>query len=228
MSYAMIQNGPSRSFPETDAFLAAASAEKGADILVLCGAPFVGDPGKKAILVELGNESLAEHIGDNSAHANVLGFARYRNGDDAPSRLVELVRPVSASDAAVTAATEIFTKAGLEVVVSADQIGRIINRLVIPKYNAALRFLDEGLASQADMDLTCKLGLGYPDGPLERIFRGGMARHYDVTHVLFETYGTPAYAPPRRAIVAKKIEDRRATLRSARELRAAAPVNDGA
>ena len=77
---------------------------------------------------------------------------------------------------------------------------------MIPKYNAALRFLDEGLATQADMDLTCKLGLGYPDGPLERIFRGGMARHYDVTQALFETYGTPAYAPPRRAIVAKNLD----------------------
>jgi 3-hydroxybutyryl-CoA dehydrogenase len=208
MTYAMNQNVPSRSFPEGDAFLSGASAETGADVIVLCGVPFVADAGKKAILIELGNESLAEHIGDDSAHTNVLGFARYRNGDDAPSRLIELVRPLSASDAAVAAATELFTKAGLEVVVSADQIGRIINRLVIPKYNAALRFLDEGLATQADMDLTCKLGLGYPDGPLERIFRGGMARHYDVTHALFETYGTSSYAPPRRAIVAHQ-RDRR-------------------
>jgi 3-hydroxybutyryl-CoA dehydrogenase len=208
MTYTIIQNGPSRSFPEGDAFLAGASKDNGANVLVLCGAPFEADSGKTAILVELGNESLAEHVGDDGNHANVLGFARYRNGDDAPSRLIELVRPVSASDGAVAAASEIFTKAGLEVVVSADQIGRIINRLVIPKYNAALRFLDEGLATQADMDLTCKLGLGYPDGPLERIFRGGMARHYDVTHALFETYGTPAYAPPRRAIVAKNASEK--------------------
>jgi 3-hydroxybutyryl-CoA dehydrogenase len=203
MTYTIIQNGPSRSFPEGDGFLSGASKDKGTDVLVLCKAPFAADPSKTAILVELGNESLAQHIGNDSAHSNVVGFARYRNGDDAPSKLVELVRPLSASDAAVAVATELFTKAGLEVVVSADQIGRIVNRLVIPKYNAALRFLDERLATQADMDLTCKLGLGYPDGPLERIFRGGMARHYHVTHALFETYGTPAYAPPRRAIVAK-------------------------
>lgn len=206
MIYTIIQNGPSRSFPEGDAFLSAASKDTSAEILILCGASFTPDPGRTAILVELGDESLAEHIGEDSAAANVLGFARYRNGDDAPSKLVELVRPASASDAAVAAAFEIFGKAGLEVVASADQIGRIVNRLAIPKYNAALRFLDEGLATQADMDLTCKLGLGYPDGPLERIFRGGMARHYEVTQALFETYGTPAYAPPRRAIVAKNSE----------------------
>lgn len=204
MSYTIILNGPSRSFPKGGAFLSGASPDE-ADVVFYCGAPFVADPGKAAILIELGNESLAEHIGEDAAPSNVLGFARYRNGDDAPSKLVELVRPTSASDAAVMAATEVFKQAGLEVVVSTDQIGRIINRLVIPKYNAALRFLDEGLATQADMDLTCKLGLGYPDGPLERIFRGGMVRHFDVTHALFETYGTPAYAPPRRAIVAKNL-----------------------
>ncbi len=204
MTYAIIQNGASRSFPDGEGFLTEASHN--ADVLLLLGAPFVADPAKRVILIELGNESLAEHIGDDGSHSNVLGFSRYRNGDDAPSRLIELVRPSSSSDAAVAAASDLFLKAGFEVVVSADQIGRILNRLVVPKYNAALRFLDEGLATQADMDLTCKLGLGYPDGPLERVLRGGMARHYDVTHALFETYGSSCYAPPRRAIAADRLK----------------------
>jgi 3-hydroxybutyryl-CoA dehydrogenase len=204
MAYAINQNGSSRSFPDGDSFLQNASRASNADILILSGVPFAADAGKRAILIELGTESLAEHVGDDCAHTNVLGFARYRNGDDAPSQLIELVRPAGASDAAVAAAREMFKTAGLEVVVSSDQIGRIINRLVLPKYNAALRFLDEGLATQADMDLTCKLGLGYPDGPIERVVRGGLARHYDVTQALFETYGTSSYAPPRRAIVAMR------------------------
>jgi 3-hydroxybutyryl-CoA dehydrogenase len=80
--------------------------------------------------------------------------------------------------------------------------GRIVSRLVAPKYNAALRFLDEGLATQKDMDLTCKLGLGYPDGPIERVTRGGLANYYEVSRVLFDAFGTAAYAPPRRALVA--------------------------
>jgi 3-hydroxybutyryl-CoA dehydrogenase len=54
------------------------------------------------------------------------------------------------------------------------------------------------------MDLTCKLGLGYPDGPIERVMRGGLANHYSASQALFEAYGTPAYAPPRRASVAYK------------------------
>lgn len=204
MAYAINQSGSSRSFPDGDSFLQNASRAANAEILVLSGVPFQADDSKSAILIELGNESLAEHIGEDNVPGNALGFARYRNGDDAPSSLIELVRPASASDAAVAAARDMFKAAGLEVVVSSDQIGRIINRLVLPKYNAALRFLDEGLATQSDMDLTCKLGLGYPDGPIERVVRGGLARHFEVTQALFETYGTSSYAPPRRAVVAMR------------------------
>jgi 3-hydroxybutyryl-CoA dehydrogenase len=100
----------------------------------------------------------------------------------------------------------VFEAAGLVVVVCADQAGRIIDRLVRPKYNAALRFLDEGLATAKDMDTTCKLGLGYPDGPIERVERGGLAYHHDVTRALFETYGAAGYAPARRAVVGKSRE----------------------
>jgi 3-hydroxybutyryl-CoA dehydrogenase len=146
------------------------------------------------------------HAGEDEDAANVLGFARYRNGDDVPSGLVELVRGPITADEAVSAARAVFESAGLTVVVCTDQAGRIIDRLVRPKYNAALRLLDEGLASQADIDTTCRLGLGYPDGPIERTLRGGLVAHYDICSSLFEVYGTPAYAPARRAVVAKMRE----------------------
>jgi 3-hydroxyacyl-CoA dehydrogenase-like protein len=201
MRYVVIGAGVSRSFPDGDAFLSKATTAKDADVLIYAGAPFVADPAKISILVELRDESLAEHVGEGGL-SNVLGFARYRNGDDTPSPLIELVRQPASGDAAIQAAKTVFEDAGLQVVLSSDQIGRIINRLVLPKYNAALRFLDEGLATQADMDLTCKLGLGYPDGPIERVIRGGLANHYTRTKALFEAYGTSCYAPPRQAIVA--------------------------
>ncbi len=201
MRYVVIGAGVSPSFPDGDAFLSKATTAKDADVLIYAGAPFVADPAKIAILVELRDESLAEHVGEGGL-SNVLGFARYRNGDDTPSPLIELVRQPASGDAAIQAAKTVFEDAGFQVVLSSDQIGRIINRLVLPKYNAALRFLDEGLATQADMDLTCKLGLGYPDGPIERVIRGGLANHYTRTKALFEAYGTSCYAPPRQAIVA--------------------------
>jgi 3-hydroxybutyryl-CoA dehydrogenase len=205
MRYAFIKAKPSRSFPEDDAFFHARSEPETAEVIIYSGVRFKADQAKTAILIELHHECLGEHVDDqDQANANVLGFARYRNGDDKPSKLVELVRHANTAEAAIAAAREMFGAAGLEVVVCSDQAGRIVDRLVIPKYNAALRFLDEGLANQADMDLTCKLGLGYPDGPIERVIRGGLANHYVVSKALFEAYGTSAFAPPRWASVAYK------------------------
>jgi len=204
MQYAVIQNGPSRSFPDGDPFPAAASDAATADIIIHLGTALVPAPERRAVLIELGNECLGVHTGEGMGDegSNVLGFARYRNGKDSPSSLIELVRQPNTAESAIEAARTLFETAGFTVALCTDQAGRIIDRLVRPKYNAALRFLDEGLANAADMDLTCRLGLGYRDGPIERVMRGGLAHHYDVTTALHETYGTSSFAPARRAVVA--------------------------
>jgi 3-hydroxybutyryl-CoA dehydrogenase len=209
MRYEIVQAGESRSFPDGDPFLAGA-APSGEVVLYLGGAPFVPDPSRTAILVELGSECLGVHTGerDGDEGFNTLGFARYRNGNDPPSRLIELVVQPNSEPAAIEAARSLFESAGFEVAVCADRAGRIVDALIRPVYNAALRFLDEGLASAADMDATCRLGLGYPDGPIERVIRGGLDHHHDVTSALFEVHGTAAYAPARRAVVARQRRDR--------------------
>ncbi len=208
MRYRIVQRGESRSFPSGDPFLAGASAE--GEVVLYLGASQATDGSKKAILIELGSECLGVHTGEGYGHegSNVLGFARYRNGDDPPSGLVELVVQARSDPAAIEAARTLFEGAGLEVVVCADQAGRILDRLLRPVYNAALRFLDEGLASAEAMDTTCRLGLGYPDGPIERVMRGGLAHHHDVSKALFEVYGGQGFAPARRALVAKQRAER--------------------
>jgi 3-hydroxybutyryl-CoA dehydrogenase len=209
MRYLIQQQGDSRSFPLGDKFLAGAAPAAQAEIAIYLGAAPMADAGKAAVLVELTTECLAEHVDEaTAASQNVLGFARYRNGAAAPSNLIELVRLPGSDAGAIAAATSMFEAAGMAVVVCADQPGRILDRLLRPKYNAALRFLDEGLATAGDMDTTCRLGLGYPDGPIERVLKGGLAHHYDVTQALFETYGTPAYAPPRLAVAAARRKER--------------------
>lgn len=206
MRYALVLGGESASFPAGDAFLDNAVDAASADALIALGGASVRDAGKTAVLVEIGACFLADEIGLEPCDdtANVLGFSRYRNGGDAPSLLVEVVRAPWTRPAAIEAARAVFGAAGLTVAVCTDQPGRIVDRLVRPKYNAALRFLDEGLATQADMDLTCRMGLGYPDGPIERVVRGGLASHHDVTRALFDVFGTPAYAPTRAAVVAAR------------------------
>jgi 3-hydroxybutyryl-CoA dehydrogenase len=210
MRYHIVQARESRSFPAGEPFLLGA-AEADAEVVLYFGAPHAPDPAKAAILVELGTECLGAHTGEGYGDegSNILGFARYRNGADPPSGLIELVVQPKSDPGAIEAASAVFENGGFEVAVCADQAGRIIDRLLRPVYNAALRFLDEGLASAEAIDTTCRLGLGYPDGPIERVLRGGLTHHHDITKVLFEVYGTAAYAPARRAVVAKQREEKR-------------------
>jgi 3-hydroxyacyl-CoA dehydrogenase len=125
-------------------------------------------------LIELANECLGVHIGDEDGPDNVLGFARFRLGSAEPTNLVELVRKPWTSDEALAQAKSSLEAAGLVVAVCQDFPGRILNRLLRPYYNAALRRLDDGLASAKDMDATLRMGLGYPEGPIELLNRTGL------------------------------------------------------
>jgi 3-hydroxybutyryl-CoA dehydrogenase len=207
----LIDTGGSRSFPNRHKLHDAA----GDDIVVILGtAPGLalaklGDVADRtAVLIELGTECLGVHTGERGGEegANVVGFARFRLGDAEPSDLVELVRQPRTRAAAIEAARTLFEFVGLKVAVCGDFPGRIVDRLVRPYYNAALRRLDEGLASASDLDLTLRLGLGYPEGPIALMEKTGLARHCEVTQALYEALGDPAYAPARRAQVAKQRE----------------------
>lgn len=211
MLYQVIDTGGSRSFPGPHVLLE--KAEAAGDVVIIVGGKvgqalqtLASREAKTAVLIELGTESLGVHTGESRGKegSNVLGFSRFCLGVAGPSALVEIVRQPRSSDAAVAAAKEIFESAGLQTAMCGDFDGRIIDRLVRPYYNAALRRLDEGLATAEDMDLTLKLGLGYPEGPISLLERTGLEHHYDVTQALFEAYGDPAYAPARRARVAKQ------------------------
>ena len=103
MRYSIQQQGESRSFPAGDAFLGSASAE--GEVTIHLGTRLKADANKTAVLIELGTECLGVHAGETSGQegSNVLGFARYRNGSDVPSQLIELVRQPNSRLEAVAA-----------------------------------------------------------------------------------------------------------------------------
>ena len=211
MLYELIDTGNSRSFPATHALLE--KAESRGDAVVIIGEnvakalqALARREERTAVLIELGTETLGAHIGESRGEegSNVIGFSRFRVGSADPTNLVEVVRQPRSADAAVAAAKEIFEATGLQVSICGDFDGRILDRLVRPYLNAALRRLDEGLATAGDLDKTLELGLGYPEGPIKLLERTGLAQHYDVTQALYEALGDPAYAPARRARVANQ------------------------
>lgn len=209
-TYRIVQAGDSRSFDTPHAFIEKADPQGAARVFIgkEAGAAFqaAGELGAcPFVAVELGQECLGVHTGEDRGHegSNVVGFARFRLGRADPSPLVELVRQPQTRDAAIAAAKAAFEAAGLKVAVCGDFPGRIVDRLVRPYLNAALRRLDERLASAADMDKTLCLGLGYPEGPISLLERTGLAEHHDVTQALYVALGQEPYAPARRAQVAK-------------------------
>jgi len=210
-SYRITTTGESRSFPESHAFLEA--AQKQGDGIVVLGpksGSVLADRSaiEKAsfIAVELGTECLAAHGGLEAASgfSNLVGFARFRLGKAAPSKLVELVKQPWTKPEAVNAARAAFEASGLTVAVCEDFPGRIIDRLIRPYLNAALRRLDERLATAGDLDKTLRMGLGYPEGPIALLERTGLVEHFDVTQALYEALGQEPYAPARAARVAKE------------------------
>lgn len=215
MQYEIIQLGESRSFPLPHAFLE--HAAKQADSVVYLGvdagrafADGSGHDARKFVAIELGTECLGSHTGEQSGleGSNVVGFARFRLGNAEPSALVELVRQPGTKTEAVDAAKAAFESAGLKVAVCQDFPGRIVDRLVRPYFNAALRRLDEKLASASDMDKTLCLGLGYPEGPISLLERTGLADHFEISQALYEALGQEPYAPARRARVAAERKSR--------------------
>jgi 3-hydroxybutyryl-CoA dehydrogenase len=218
MSYRIIQNGESRSFQDGHVFVEAARDDAAARVYIgsEAGTAFASDKqdgwspaDTPFVLVELGHECLAVHTGDSAsadqrggAAPNVFGFARFRLGNAEPSKLIELVKSAQSDDAALAQAKQAFEEAGFVVAVCGDFPGRIVDRLVRPYYNAALRRLDEKLATASDLDTTLRLGLGYPEGPIALLERTGLSHHYRVTQALYEALGDSAYAPARRAQVA--------------------------
>ena len=205
MTYQIISAGESRSFPDVHPFMEA--ADKSGESVVItgnqAGSTFQGLASQfgsaNFVALELGTECLGVHLGDDDGPDNVVGFARFRLGDAAPTNLIELVYKTYTAPIAVELAKAAFEAGGFNVAVCGDFPGRIVDRLVRPYYNAALRRLDEGLASANDMDMTLRLGLGYPEGPIALLNRTGLHHHFEVTRDLYEQLGQEAYAPARRA-----------------------------
>jgi 3-hydroxybutyryl-CoA dehydrogenase len=210
MHYQVMIHGVSRSFPGPHRLLTEATTD--GDVVVVLGAragrllsSLARRDERRAILIELGTECLGVHTGEHrgTEGSNVVGFARFRLGDAAPSELVELVVQPNTVPAALAAAQALFEGAGLHTAMCHDAPGRILDRLLRPFFNATLRRLDEGLASADDMDLTLKLGLGYPEGTLALLERSGLAAHAEISQALHEALGDPGFVPARRAQVAR-------------------------
>ena len=84
-------------------------------------------------------------------------------------QVVEIGRSSATDDATVALLREVVTRIGAEPVVCRDRPGMVVDALLVPHLNDAVRMLDEGYADVADIDTALQHGLGYPVGPFAMI-----------------------------------------------------------
>ena len=85
---------------------------------------------------------------------------------------------------------------GKTTVMAKDRAGFIVNFLLIPYLNSAIRMLDEGFTSREDIDTAIQLGLGHPMGPLTLLDLIGLDTALNVSEVLYEEFKDPLYSAP--------------------------------
>jgi 3-hydroxybutyryl-CoA dehydrogenase len=110
--------------------------------------------------------------------------------------LIELVRAISSSDDTMAFGRAYGVVLGKTTVESRDRAGFIVNALLIPYLNGAIRMLEDGFATREDIDTAVHLGLNHPMGPLRLIDLIGLDTHLFIANVLFEEFKEPTFAPP--------------------------------
>jgi 3-hydroxybutyryl-CoA dehydrogenase len=122
--------------------------------------------------------------------------------------LIELVRAITTSEDTVEFGRAYGVALRKTTVESRDRAGFIVNALLIPYLNGAIRMLEEGFATREDIDTAIHLGLNHPMGPLQLIDLIGLDSHLFIANVLFEEFKEPTFAPPpllRRMVTAGRL-----------------------
>ena len=110
--------------------------------------------------------------------------------------LVELVRGAATSDETAETIRALSADLGKQVIVSADRPGFIVNRMLMPFLAEAMRALEEGVASAADIDAGAKIGLNHPMGPLALADFIGLDVCKGIMEVLHDGLGGEQFRPP--------------------------------
>ena len=110
-------------------------------------------------------------------------------------QLIEVI-PGLATAAATVARTRAFAESlGKQVVLSQDEPGFVVNRILLPMLNEACFVLGQGTANVADIDKGCRLGLNHPMGPLQLADFIGLDTCLDIVRVLYDTTCDSKYRP---------------------------------
>lgn len=109
--------------------------------------------------------------------------------------LVEIIPGMATSGVTVDRVIRFAEVLQKQPVLSQDEPGFIVNRILLPMINEAAFVLGQGTAATADIDKACQLGLNHPMGPLQLADFIGLDSCLEIMRVLQDSTGDPKYRP---------------------------------
>ncbi len=110
-------------------------------------------------------------------------------------RLVEVVSTVSTQADVVTTAVQVCRRLSKHPVTCADRSGFIVNALLFPYLNDAVKMLDAQYASADDIDVAMRTGCGYPMGPFELLDVVGLDVSLAIQRELYLEFRERGFSP---------------------------------
>jgi 3-hydroxybutyryl-CoA dehydrogenase len=109
--------------------------------------------------------------------------------------LIEVIPGLATAPATTERVTAFARGLGKEVVLSQDEPGFVVNRILLPMINEAVFLLGQSTAGIEDIDKGCRLGLNHPMGPLQLADFVGLDTCLDIMTVLYRTTRDSKYRP---------------------------------
>ena len=125
--------------------------------------------------------------------ADVVGLHFFNPAPIMP--LVEVVQTIRTSAETTATARAVCAKLGKTGVVCGDRSGFIVNALLFPYLNDAVKMLEASYSTADDIDYAMKLGCGYPMGPFELLDVVGLDVSLAIQRELYLELREPGFAP---------------------------------
>ena len=109
--------------------------------------------------------------------------------------LVEIVRPLTASDETIDVATAFAESCGKDAVEVVDRAGFVVNALLFPYLNSAVKMWERGTASIDDIDTAMRGGCGFPMGPFALLDLVGLDTSLSILEALHAEFGEAHLVP---------------------------------
>jgi 3-hydroxybutyryl-CoA dehydrogenase len=146
-----------------------------------------------AVLASGGSSPVIECAAASERPADVVGM--HLVDGPAGTRVVEVVSTVATSADAADTAVALCERLGVRAVRCGDRAGFVVDALLFPYLNDAVRMLSEGYATADDIDTAMTAGCGYPDGPFQVLDALGLDVALATQRALYEQSGEPGHRP---------------------------------